>query len=130
MSPIIDPLTSKMTSFISGLVMTVVNASHLWFLWVFFVILPKGLKRFVCIAVGTVFPLMASVTAVSTEDKADDTFWLTYWSCYGLLFLAMDVIETWVGAIWGFYTLVILSTVYLMLPMTQGAEIYLLMYLR
>lgn len=109
-----------MNNVISGLVMTVVNASHLWFLWIFFVVLPKGLKRFVTIGIGTVFPLMASVTAVSTDDKADDTFWLTYWSCYGLLFLAMDVTETWLGAIWGFYTIVICSTVYLMLPMTQG----------
>jgi TB2/DP1, HVA22 family len=120
LAPVIDPLTSKMSNWISATVMTVVNASHLWFLWAFFVILPKGLKRFVTVAVGTAFPLMASVTAVSTEDRADDTFWLTYWSCYGLLFVAMDIAETWLGKIWGFYTVVIISTIYLMLPMTQG----------
>jgi len=93
-----------------------------WFLWAFFMILPKDLKRFVTIAVGTVFPLMASITAISTPDKTDDTFWLTYWSCYGLLFVLMDWLETYIGRIWGFYTVVIFSTVYLMLPMFQGSE--------
>ena len=87
-----------------------------------------------------------------------DTFWLTYWSCYGLLFLIMDWLETYLvsacaivwscrkrvliaerrnahltlitfgtqrcqqGVIWGFYSVIIFSTVYLMLPMFQGSD--------
>ena len=122
LSPIVDPISKKLNTAVSGLIMTIVNASHLWFLWAFFVILPKDLKRFVTVAVGTVYPILASITAVSTPDKADDTFWLTYWACYGILFLIMDWTETWVGRIWGFYTVVLFSTVYLMLPMFNGAD--------
>lgn len=122
LAPVIDPISKRLNTFVSGFIMTVINASHLWFLWAFFVILPKDLKRFVTIAVGTVYPLLASVTAVSTPEKTDDTFWLTYWTCYGLLFLFMDWTEAWMGRIWGFYTVVLFGTVYLMLPMFQGSE--------
>ena len=34
----------------------------------------------------------------------------------------MDWAETWLGRIWGFYTVILFSTVYLMLPMTQGSD--------
>lgn len=63
-----------MNTWISGAIMTVLNASHLWFLWAFFIVLPKDFKRFVTIAVGTAYPLLASVTAVSTPDKTDGMF--------------------------------------------------------
>ncbi|CAB9506424.1 receptor accessory protein [Seminavis robusta] len=122
LAPVIEPVSNKMGTWISGLVMTIINASHLWALWAFFIILPKGLKRFVTIAIGTAFPLLASITAVTTDDKTDDTFWLTYWSCYSLLFLIMDWTETWLGSIWGFYTVMLFTTVYLMLPMFQGSD--------
>lgn len=63
------------------------------------------------------------MVAVNTEDTfADDTQWLTYWSCYGILHLIMIALETWLGRIPGFYTLVIFATVYLMLPITTVAE--------
>ena len=58
----------------------------------------------------------------STEDIEDDTYWLTYWAVYGCLYLVMDLLETWMGWIPGFYTLFIFSTVYLMLPMFNGAD--------
>jgi TB2/DP1, HVA22 family len=122
LSPIIEPISTKLGNWISNIVLTVINASHLWALWAFFIILPQGLKRFVTVAVGTIFPLLASVTAITTPDTTDDTFWLTYWSCYSILFLIMDVLETYLGAIWGFYSLVLFTTVYLMLPMFQGAD--------
>jgi len=122
MSPIIDPISQKMNSWISGTIMTIVNASHLWALWAFFIILPKDVKRFATIAVGSVYPILASITAVSTPTKTDDTFWLTYWTGYGLLFITMDWLETYFGRIWGFYTVIIFSTVYLMLPMFQGSD--------
>lgn len=84
--------------------------------------LPAGLKRIVAVAVGTVYPEVSSIVAASTEEVADDTYWLTYWSVYGCLFLIMELLEVFIGWVPGFYTLVILATVYLMLPMFQGAD--------
>ena len=52
----------------------------------------------------------------------DDTYWLTYWAVYGCLFLIMDVSEDFLGRIPGFYTLIIFTTIYLMLPMFRGAD--------
>ncbi|OEU16043.1 hypothetical protein FRACYDRAFT_144853, partial [Fragilariopsis cylindrus CCMP1102] len=69
-----------------------------------------------------IYPAVSSIVAATTEEIADDTYWLTYWSCYGCLFLIMDVLEKLIGWIPGFYTLVIFSTIYLMLPMFQGSD--------
>jgi hypothetical protein len=49
-------------------------------------------------------------------------YWLTYWSCFGILFLITDFIENFIGFIPGFYTLTIAATVYLMLPLFRGAD--------
>lgn len=68
------------------------------------------------------YPFICSVTAVATDEIEDDTYWLTYWAVYGCLFLLMDLFETWLGRIPGFYTLMIFTTVYLMLPMFRGAD--------
>ena len=65
---------------------------------------------------------MCSVTAAASDEIEDDTYWLTYWSVYGCLFLLMDLTESFLGRVPGFYTLVIFTTVYLMLPMFRGAD--------
>lgn len=121
-TPVLKPLASKMTNMITALYQTLINAMHLWVLWLIFMFLPAGLKRFVAVLIGTVYPFVSSVAAASTEEVDDDTYWLTYWSCYGCLFLVMEILETWLGWIPGFYTLIIGATVYLMLPMFQGAD--------
>merc|ERR1711957_780662 len=95
---------------------------HLWVLWALFVFLPKDLKSFVAVSVGIIYPFICSVVAAGTDDEEGYTFWLTYWSCYGVLFLAMDWTQDYIGWIPGFYTFVILASVYLMLPMFEGAK--------
>lgn len=117
--PRVKPLATKMTNALTALYQTFMNAAHLWVVWIIFMFLPAGLKRIVAVAVGTVYPEVSSIVAASTEEVADDTYWLTYWSVYGCLFLIMEVLETFMGWIPGFYTLIILSTVYLMLPMVR-----------
>jgi len=112
-APRIAPLAAQMNHWISALYQTLINAMHLWFLWIIFLFLPAGLKRIIAVAVGTVYPLVSSIAAASTEEVADDTYWLTYWSVYGCLFLIMELLETYLGWIPGFYTLVIFTTVYL-----------------
>lgn len=122
-TPILAPIAAKMGDWIHVVVTTTINAVHLWILWLFFVFLPVPLKRFVMTAVGVAYPLLASTVALTTtEDKDDDTFWLTYWSCYGTLFVLVDWLERWLGIIPGFYAGVLFGTVYLMLPMFNGAE--------
>lgn len=75
-APKLKPLATKMDNMIEFIIQTLVNATHLAFLWVIFMILPKGLKRIVTVAVGTVYPLVCSITAASTPDIDDDTYWL------------------------------------------------------
>jgi hypothetical protein len=121
-APIIQPLVKKTDGIISKIILAVTNASHLGFVWVAFVFLPAGLKRAIWIILGTLYPLGSSVISVTTPDGADDTFWLTYWSCFGILFLIVDFLENFLGVIPGFYSLAIFATIYLMLPLFRGAE--------
>mmetsp|Transcript_1989 Transcript_1989/g.4297 ORF Transcript_1989/g.4297 Transcript_1989/m.4297 type:complete len:376 (+) Transcript_1989:37-1164(+) len=122
LGPRLRPLQRKMNNFITYLYQTLANAVHLYLLWIIFMFLPAGLKRVIAIAIGTVYPFICSVTAAATDEIEDDTYWLTYWAVFGCLFLLMDLFETWLGRIPGFYTLVIFTTIYLMLPMFRGAD--------
>ena len=122
LGPRLKSLQKKMSNAIQYIYQLLANAVHLYLLWIIFMFLPAGLKRVIAIAIGTVYPFVCSVTAAATEDIEDDTYWLTYWAVYGSLFLLMDLFETWLGRIPGFYTLIIFSTVYLMLPMFRGAD--------
>ena len=97
-----------------------VNSTFLWILWFVFVTLEEEAKRFIVIAVGTIYPIAASTVACTTDkDKNDDSFWLTYWVCFSILFIAMDYLENFVGEIPGFYSLCLCTTVYLFLPMVR-----------
>lgn len=91
-APRLRPLQSKLNNFITYIYQTLINAVHLWILWLIFMFLPSGLKRIIAIAIGTIYPFVSSVGAATTEEVEDDTYWLTYWSCYGCLFLIMDVL--------------------------------------
>ncbi|KAL7486433.1 hypothetical protein ACHAW6_012028 [Cyclotella cf. meneghiniana] len=122
LGPRLKPLQKQMSNFILAVYQTLANATHLYLVWIIFMFLPAGFKRVVAIAIGTVYPFVCSVTAAATEDIEDDTYWLTYWAVYGCLFLFMDLSEIVMGRIPGFYTLVILATIYLMLPMFRGAD--------
>mmetsp|Transcript_13252 Transcript_13252/g.32343 ORF Transcript_13252/g.32343 Transcript_13252/m.32343 type:complete len:439 (-) Transcript_13252:87-1403(-) len=122
LTPIATSASRQMNNYIVAIYHGMVNAAHLWVLWFVFMFLPSGLKRVVAIGIGTIYPFTASVAAAATPEVDDDTYWLTYWSCYGCLFLIMDILEVWLGWIPGFYTLVIFATVYLMLPMFEGAD--------
>ena len=125
--PFIAPTCQKLKKKFDGwggIILTVVNTAHLWMIWFCFMSLPEPARRFITVAAGTVYPIIASTVAITTEsDVSDDTFWLTYWACFSLLFIIMDYLETWVGSIRGFYSLCLVATVYLFLPMFKGAEI-------
>jgi len=122
LAPRIQPIVQKADNFIGKVVLASVNVTHLSIVWMIFVILPPTLKRIIWIMLATVYPMGSSIISVTTPDPADDTFWLTYWSCFGCLYLIADFLEDYIGNFPGFYSLVILATVYLMLPMFRGAE--------
>lgn len=121
-SPIAQKITDKCEGYI-GVLLTVVNTSYIWFVWFAFMRLPEEARRFIVVLLGTIYPIAASTVAITTEQTGlDDTMWLTYWCSFSLLFLAMDYIENFIGHIPGFYSLIALATLYLFLPMFQGAK--------
>jgi len=121
-SPTFKKLEVNMHGSIDAIV-AVVSGSHLWFLWVVFMSLPEEARRFVVVAMGTVYPIVASTASLATQSTDEVTFWLTYWSCFSILFVAMDWLETFVGSIPGFYSLCLCATVYLFLPLFRGANV-------
>lgn len=126
LAPVAKKIKSKMDGWI-GILITVVNSSYLWFLWFVFMTLPEEARRFLVVVAGTAYPMVASIMAATTSDydglEDADTFWLTYWACFNVLFLAMDYVENFVGEIRGFYSICLASTVYLFLPLFQGADV-------
>lgn len=122
-SPCAKAFKGKVERWIA-VILTIINASFLTLLWWIFMFFPEEAKRFAVVAVGTIYPLAASTVAITTRtDTSDDTFWLTYWSCFNLLFLAMDYLENFVGGIPGFYSVCLAATVYLFLPIFDGANV-------
>jgi len=127
--PYLAPTCKKVAKACEGYIaffMTIVNTSYIWLIWSAFLMLPEEGRRFLVVALGTVYPIAASIVAIATKD--DDvnnhniSHWLTYWATFSLLFIAMDYAENFVGHIRGFYTLNVLAVVYLFLPMFSGAE--------
>ena len=139
--PYITPLAKRVSVQMEGWVqalLTMVNTSYIWFVWYMFVRLPEEQRRFIVVGLGTAYPMVASIVAISKKDEVDEatgsehgvskssflvTNWLTYWACYMLLFVAMDWLENFVGHILGFYSLCGFATLYLALPMFNGAEV-------
>jgi len=110
-----DKVDSRM-----ALVAIFINSSYLWIVWLTFMTLDEEARRFIVIAVGTVYPIAASTVACTTKAaKRDDSFWLTYWACFSILFLMMDYLENFIGKIRGFYSICLCATVYLFLPMVS-----------
>jgi receptor expression-enhancing protein 5/6 len=125
--PFIAPIAQKVKRKMEGwasVFLVVVNASYLWIVWFALLNLPDEGRRFLTICLGTIYPMAASTVAITTESQTREArFWLTYWACYSILFVAMDYLENFVGSIRGFYSLCALATLYLFLPMFQGADI-------
>lgn len=124
-APYVAPVCVSMRKSMDGKIealLAIVNSGYLWVLWSTFLTLPEEARRFVVVAVGTVYPIVASTVSLATKSE-EVTYWLTYWSCFSLLFVLMDYLETWVGSIRGFYSICLCATVYLFLPMFRGAEV-------
>lgn len=126
LAPVAKIIKAKMDGWI-GILIMIVNSSYLWFVWFVFMTLPEEARRFLVVVAGTAYPMVASIMAATTSDdnglEDADTFWLTYWACFNVLFLAMDYLENFVGEIRGFYSICLAATIYLFLPLFQGADV-------
>ncbi len=63
------------------------------------------------------------MVAASTGDTIAEDKWLTYWSCFSVVTLVMTLVERTAGAPLGLYTACLGITLYLMLPMFNGADV-------
>ena len=116
---IAESVKNKMEGRMSVIVIFI-NSSYLWIMWFTFMTLDDEARRFIVIAVGTIYPIVASTVACTTRsDQKDDSFWLTYWTCFSILFIMMDYLENFIGKIPGFYSICLCATVYLFLPMVS-----------
>ena len=126
--PYIVPLAESFKSKLEGniaVLLLLINAGYLWMIWFVFMTLEEEAKRFIVVAAGTVYPIVATIVCMSKNTKTNDiTFWLTYWACFSVLFIVMDYLENFVGTIPGFYSLCLCTTVYLFLPMVRELALY------
>ncbi|VDN05817.1 unnamed protein product [Thelazia callipaeda] len=79
--------------------------------------------KIVCNLIGFAFPAYASVKAIRTAQKDDDTHWLIYWTVFGAFSLVdsfAEIIFCYFPIYWVFKALLLL---YLYLPQTYGAII-------
>lgn len=122
--PVVKPLKSYCDGWIATLAITTVNASYIWWFSFIFMTLPVMIKRYAVMGVGSVFPVISTIMALGASKDAKEVMrWLTYWPCFGLLFLIMIGVEKFVGSFKGLYVLCLAATLYLMLPMFDGSTL-------
>uniref|UniRef100_A0AC34R7K1 Receptor expression-enhancing protein n=1 Tax=Panagrolaimus sp. JU765 TaxID=591449 RepID=A0AC34R7K1_9BILA len=80
-----------------------------------------SLAQLICNLIGCGYPAYASVKAVRTKSKKDDTQWLIYWTVFGS-FSVIDFFAERIMYIFPFYWLAkSLFFLYLAAPVTRGA---------
>ncbi|PVU96883.1 hypothetical protein BB559_002225 [Furculomyces boomerangus] len=86
-----------------------------------FILLNIG-SRFIVNFIGFGYSAFASIRAIESPGKDDDTQWLTYWVVYGLLNLVEHFSSFVLYWIPFYYVLKTAFLIWLMLPNTRGAE--------
>jgi receptor expression-enhancing protein 5/6 len=77
---------------------------------------------FICNLIGVAYPVYASILALRSGGKEDDTQWLVYWTTYGTLSM-VDFFADRISAYFPLYWLLkAIFFLYLELPQTLGAH--------
>mmetsp|Transcript_33644 Transcript_33644/g.24667 ORF Transcript_33644/g.24667 Transcript_33644/m.24667 type:complete len:165 (+) Transcript_33644:115-609(+) len=74
-------------------------------------------------AVGFIYPAYASIQAIESESKGDDTQWLTYWLVFGFFKIFESFFDFFVSKVQFYFLIKLAFLVYLFLPQTQGAKV-------
>jgi len=80
-------------------------------------------EGFVCNFVGFAFPAYASLKAIESDSKDDDTQWLTYWVVYASFCVVetfIEIIEDWIPY---YFIFKFFFLIWLFAPMTHGADV-------
>jgi len=80
---------------------------------------------FLCNFIGFIYPAYASIKAIETKEKDDDTKWLTYWVVYSVFALCeffTDIFFFWIPF---YFLLKCILLVYLMAPVTNNGAVML-----
>eukprot|EP01033_Poteriospumella_lacustris_P009658 gene9658-6910_t len=90
---------------------------------VFLLIVLIGGGDIVLDAIGFLYPAYCSIKAIESNNKDDDTQWLTYWLVFGLFKVVESVADFLISSIPFYFLIKLAFLVYLFLPQTQGAKV-------
>ncbi len=79
--------------------------------------------------VGFVYPFIASISALQTEDKADDEQWLTYWIVFALFKMFESILDTFISFIPFYHWLKVSSHAFCILSLFFHFNFYLNFFL-
>lgn len=79
-------------------------------------------QNFTCQLVGFIYPAVASIIALRTEETDDDTQWLTYWVGYAGFILAESLTDAFASMLPLYYVFKTLFLVWMFHPNTLGAK--------
>jgi len=79
--------------------------------------------RFISHLVGFVYPFYATVAAIESKTKNDDTQWLVYWTVFGLFCVVENFVEWILYWIPFYYPLKVSFLLWCFVPKFHGAQI-------
>ena len=79
------------------------------------------INNFVCLFFSTFYPVFASFRAIESDDKNDDTQWLTFWVTFGFFSIIESVTSFFESFIPFYFEIKLIVFLLLQLPQTRFA---------